>query len=373
MRIRQKLISGFVIVSLLVGLVGFLGLYANNHIVTSFEKGEEHFGSIIEASNEVSSYAKRAQGHTMLYLTLHNGTDKKKASDRIASLREQIAIIDGKIKDPDALVLLNDTKSRTNEMQYIIESLIEFHDNEMEQNGTFDFKNHETLIRNLDSIGSNIRQNGLDLGKRELKLEEEINQNAKQKASSLYKFIFIISVIALISALIIGILFDRSISNPINKLKNAAIKIRSGDFGTNIDIISEDEIGELSNEFNKMAQDLQKSSDQIISSGEYTDNIVNSMNDSLIVTSQDGIIKRVNKATIFLLGYKKEELIGQHISSFIINGNKLLLDKCDIDKKNINKSIETSFIPKGKKEIRILLSSSIMYDKNGDIQDIVCV
>ncbi len=69
MKLKQKLVAVFIAVSLLVGLVGFLGLYANNQIVNSFESGEEHFGSIIEASNEVSSYAKRAEGHLMLYLT----------------------------------------------------------------------------------------------------------------------------------------------------------------------------------------------------------------------------------------------------------------------------------------------------------------
>ena len=206
MRIKQKLIFGFVIISLLVGLVGFLGLYANNHIVTSFEKGEEHFGSIIEASNEVSSYAKRAQGHTMLYLTLHNRTDRKKASDRIASLREQIAILDDKIEDPDALKLLNDTKSKTNEMQYTIESLIELHDKRNgKKPGHLILENHETLIRYLDNVSSKIRQNGLELGALELTLEEELNQNAEQKAASYYKLVFIISVIAVISALFIGI------------------------------------------------------------------------------------------------------------------------------------------------------------------------
>jgi PAS domain S-box-containing protein len=51
----------------------------------------------------------------------------------------------------------------------------------------------------------------------------------------------------------------------------------------------------------------------------------------------------------------------------------LLLDMCDIDKKNIVKSVETSFISKGKREISIIFSSSAMYDKYGNIQDFVCV
>jgi len=58
MKLRPKLISGFVIVSLIAGLVGYLGLYANEMVVSSYEIGEEHFGTIMVASNEVSSFAK---------------------------------------------------------------------------------------------------------------------------------------------------------------------------------------------------------------------------------------------------------------------------------------------------------------------------
>src|SRR5574337_90987 len=100
MKLKQKLVAVFIAVSLLVGLVGFLGLYANNQIVNSFESGKEHFGSIIEASNEVSSYAKRAQGHLMLYLILHNESDKQKFFMRLASLREQNSIMEEKVRNP---------------------------------------------------------------------------------------------------------------------------------------------------------------------------------------------------------------------------------------------------------------------------------
>jgi len=58
MKLGPKLISGFVIVSLLAGLVGYLGLYANDMVVSSYEIGEEHFGTIMVASNEVSSLQK---------------------------------------------------------------------------------------------------------------------------------------------------------------------------------------------------------------------------------------------------------------------------------------------------------------------------
>ena len=313
MRIRYKLILAFIIISLLVGLVGIIGLYANNRVVTSYEIGEERFGSIIEASNEVSSYAKRAEGHMFLFLTLHNESDRKKLFQRIASLREQTAIMEGKVKNPDAIKIISDTKSKTDELQSIADSLFKLYDNEIKTTEEFDFKNHEELIRKLDDVSAAIRENGLELGKIEIDLQSKHNLQAKQEASSLYNLIFIISGIAILFVLIIVIIIDKNISNPINKLRDIAVKIGKGNLDMKIDIKSNDEIGELSNEFNGMVQKLKKSNEEIISSKEYTDNIIKSMKDSLIVVSQDGIIKRANNATILLLGFTEQEIIGQPI------------------------------------------------------------
>ena len=266
MKLRPKLILGFVIVSLIAGLVGMLGLYANDRIVSSYEIGEEHFGSILEASNEVSSYAKRAEGHTMLFLTLHNESDRKKALQRIASLHEQIAILEARIKDPDAKNVLNNTKSKTDELQLLIESFFNIHDDEFGKTGTIDLNNHEESIRKLDDISSNIRQNGLDLGKIEVNLQIEHNLEANKDASFLYALIVIISCFAVLGSLAIGLILERSISGPLQKLKDAFIQIKDGNYDLTIKTRSDDEIADLSNEFNKMAQDLKRSNEELRSS-----------------------------------------------------------------------------------------------------------
>ncbi len=170
MKLKQKLVAVFIVVSLLVGLVGFLGLYANNQIVNSFESGKEHFGSIIEASNEVSSHAKRAEGHLMLYLTLHNESDKQKFFSRLSSLREQNSIMDEKVKDPEARKILEDINSKTDELQSTGESLVQAYDNEIRTTGRFELENHQELIRHLDDTAAEIRQDGLNLIKIEVSL-----------------------------------------------------------------------------------------------------------------------------------------------------------------------------------------------------------
>ena len=180
------------------------------------------------------------------------------------------------------------------------------------------------------------------------------------------QLILIISGLAIFLALFVGMVIDKQISNPINKLRDMAVKIGKGNLDTKIDIGSNDEIGELSDEFNKMVEKLKKSNEEIISSKEYTDNIVRSMDDSLIVVSQDGIIQKINKTTSTLLDYGEEELIGQPIGKVLIDGDKLILNnlKCDIDMKNYVRSVESKYIQKSLKEIDIIFSASIMLDND---------
>jgi PAS domain S-box-containing protein len=52
-------------------------------------------------------------------------------------------------------------------------------------------------------------------------------------------------------------------------------------------------------------------------SQQYIDRIITSMEDILIVTNQQGIIKKVNLATLSLLEYSQSDLINQSLSSFV--------------------------------------------------------
>lgn len=375
MNLKQKLFLGLLVTSLLVGIVGAIGLYANNEVVESFEAGNEHSNTIISATHEVGSFAKQAEGHAMLYITLHNETDREKALTGIASLREQIAILDANVNNPNARKVLKNILSTTGVFEHHLESLFTAYDAEMKTTGRFKLENHDELIRELNDAESSIRNSCIELTKIELELENDHNIKAKQKGSAFFNVIFIISGFAVLNAVLIGLLIYGNISAPISKLRDSAINIGKGNLEAKIEITSNDEIGELVTVFNKMADDLQKSKYKIISDKDYIDNIVNSMNDSLIVTSLEGIIQTVNTATCTLLGYKKEELIGNHIDTILIDGDKLLVQKSQNSplKNQITKNIESIYKSKSHREIPVVFSSSIMYDKHGGIQGIVYV
>ncbi|MFH1479106.1 MAG: ATP-binding protein [Candidatus Omnitrophota bacterium] len=70
--------------------------------------------------------------------------------------------------------------------------------------------------------------------------------------------LLLLSLIISIIAIAIGFYISKTIVDPINRLKDTAKKISSGDFDANIDIKSQDEIGELGASFKEMASSLKE-------------------------------------------------------------------------------------------------------------------
>jgi len=160
---------------------------------------------------------------------------------------------------------------------------------------------------------------------------------------------------------------------------DAAIEIGRGKLDTPIYIDSKDEVGQLANSFKEMAKKLQQSRDQLISAKEYIDNIIRSMIDSLVVLSSNGNILSVNHATLELLGYIEDELVGQPISKIIEEDDEGVqkifrgtgLSK--LIKRGFIKDVETTYSTKEGSKIPVLLSGSVLYDRENKIQGIVCI
>lgn len=263
MRIGKKLTAGFIIVSLLVSFVGLIGLYANSSTIASFESGEGHFDSIVMASVEVSSYAKRAEGHVMLFLTLNDTADADKFSQRIASLRNYTSIIDQKAVNPEARKILEQIKNGTAGLQSVGESLIKAYKNESGTPGGFDFNKHKDEIRNLNKFSSEIRENGVKLAELETQIKAAQDSRTKEMAAAFFSIIFVISAIAFIAALALGYFIAGNISRPIKKLKEVAAEVGRGNLEIEIKTQSKDEIGELTESFKKMVDNLKKSQKEI--------------------------------------------------------------------------------------------------------------
>ena len=116
-----------------------------------------------------------------------------------------------------------------------------------------------TDYRNVPIYGSSYC--AIDLG---IVLLAEIDKAEVEKPIEVLKDRIVLTGITITIVMgIIAFVISKSLSKPLIKLKGAANKISSGDFGVRTNIDTKDEIGELSYAFDSMAQKLQESLTEI--------------------------------------------------------------------------------------------------------------
>ena len=166
------------------------------------------------------------QSNSILYIIII----KKDGSSLIQTADGSIQTI---IKDPD---LLNSRKSTA---QFIYSSLV----NQKVFHYSYPFK-----FSGNDWVRVNI---GLSL--------DSFNQNM----GDLYHRIIWLAVLSIFVAFVVSIYFANKLTSPIRQLENVAKKISDGELGVRVNIESEDEIGKLAYSFNKMADSLKSSQDDL--------------------------------------------------------------------------------------------------------------
>jgi len=179
------------------------------------------------------------------------------------------------------------------------------------------------------------------------------------------------TVVALM-VVFVSLVVSRRMTKPILGIANVARQVSEGDFTGRTDHRSPDEIGALATTFNQMVHDLKKQRDQLVEK-HYVDSIIANMTNSLIVVDLQGVVKALNEASLRMLGYEEEEIVGKPAELIFqqppLKGywQQSLLDG------NIISNTETTYTSKDGQGIPILLSASVIRNERGDAQGIVCV
>lgn len=165
-----------------------------------------------------------------------------------------------------------------------------------------------------------------------------------------------ISVVIILVALIIILIFSRNITKPLNQLSLAASRVASGDFNTKVKMRGQDEISELSLSFNNMTKRIKKLFDKVISQKEELDALIYTIKEGLVLLKKNGQIVLFNEA--FKRIAAKTNISGYNIES--------VLDHPEL--KKIIKEAKKKYLPQTK-EIEInnnyyLVSSNILSTKD---------
>lgn len=91
------------------------------------------------------------------------------------------------------------------------------------------------------------------------KREQSNNSTEDQRFfSELNKTLMLVALLTLLSSFLIALLLSRKLVKPIHSLRLSSNELASGNYGTRIEVHSHDELGLLSNDFNRLAETLQE-------------------------------------------------------------------------------------------------------------------
>lgn len=148
-------------------------------------------------------------------------------------------------------------------------------------------------------------------------LESRTHSIANQSAYAM----LLASIVTLGLSVIATLWLTRVLIQPAEALTERVRQIGAGHLDLKIDVLSNDEIGALSREFNKMTERLrryeQMNIDQIIAEKRKSEAIVDSISDGIIVTDAQMRIIHINNLISELFGYTDIDAIGKPVGKVI--------------------------------------------------------
>lgn len=324
----------------------------------------------ITASTLVSSFAKRAEGHLMLYLALGNPEDRDTFWKRHASLMEQVHILKDRVEDVEGTAILSGILTGADRIRAAGETLLSSFDRDTRETGRFLPKKHEEWIRELHQAASGVQASGALLADHNIRIEKGNKESAVRKANAIAHSILVVAMGGIGMALLFGFIFSRHIAEPLKRLGDAAVRIGKGDLDAPIDGGGNDEVGDLARSVRRMAGDLKTT----MVSRDHFENILQSMNDCLVVADQGGRAMTVNPALCEMLGYRPDELLGRTVAP-LFGKDERMLDSLrgELHRNGHLRNEEITCRARDGREVSVLLSGALIRDPAGQPQFMVFV
>lgn len=153
-------------------------------------------------------------------------------------------------------------------------------------------------------------------------------------------------LVGLLLTIMISVKLSKIITYPINQLINTSKEIANGNYKKRVNIHSKDEIGQLANTFNEMADKLDNTLSGILDKNVRVDTIINSMRDGIIAIDMNYKILIINTIACDIFGVKHGPgIIGKNLLD-ITRNTKINSFLRDTIKNNVALTDEiTMFLP----------------------------
>jgi NtrC-family two-component system sensor histidine kinase KinB len=150
-------------------------------------------------------------------------------------------------------------------------------------------------------------------------LNQETMYAASRRAESLAERVVasagLLGLAAIGFGLVLSLLLSRHLTRPVDRLRQAAGRVATGDYDVAVDITRNDELGFLALQFNDMVERLRLYRDlnleRLLAEKVKTEAILREMSDGLLMVDLDGRLLHVNPAAARALGGRTDALVGR--------------------------------------------------------------
>lgn len=210
----------------------------------------------------------------------------------------------------------------------------------------------------------------LDYEYRELK---ESRERVSRAISSATMTVGTLSFLVALIGLLIGRGQAAAIVRPLDRLKEDAERIGRGDLDTVIASGAGDEIGLLATSFDHMRCEVKETREQLLNARNELENIISSMLDSLVVISPEGVIRMVNVATCRMLDYERHELEGRDFDLILVGESDAPYCLAKLLEQRSCNCQELTYRKKDGSHVPVAFSGAALYTVGGSVQGYVCV
>jgi len=392
MKIHQKLCLGFICTSILVGIVGCIAIQTNSKTKSAALLVSNESQKRVRSSTDMLLAAQETQealrevvdGESNSKLINLQPLTPKKVLDRIKqnitlfenAFSVSIASANQKIDKNTLSGNWQEVKAGQKEKEFLLATKGKFlnYKNSIDWAIAREWQSHSELDKFVkDSIE---KQYSTELFPRLIEYRKAREQELDRHARNLVEVVeasdrqmVISAIVSTIAAIVVSSLVARSILKPLNKLKSAVAEIDAGNLETRTQIDLNDEVGVVARAVDRVMDNLS----QITLAKSKSDRPIDSIPELLIVTDLNTNIIRVNQATLNLLNFSENELIGQPLSKILTTEVEQLFRSNLLEKKRNLANLEILSIAKDRQQVPLSFSASIMRDEQEQILGIVCV
>ncbi|QGU95793.1 HAMP domain-containing protein [Clostridium bovifaecis] len=263
LKIGKKLTLSFTLISLLIGIVGYIGIANMGKINSSAESMYNKNMVGVQVIGEIKQNLLQIRSDILLLLY---DKDRSKLQGIEEEIQKLTDINNKLIADYKNIITTEEEQKLFGQFEKQLE---DYRAKRVELIKHVHENKYEEAFKDFPKV-NDIREKMFDTLDKEIELNSKIAQKDNERNNALYKSSLSLTIVIIFAgiflALLLGIKMSNMISKRMNKVLAFAESVGEGDLSSEIDINTQDEIGNLASALNKAGENMRALISEIMGS-----------------------------------------------------------------------------------------------------------